>query len=413
MQHSHTARQNEEALPEDIEEHASHDQRGDPTLLKRGVSLDEAVTWMIANEAGLNGRKLASSGADGQHVLKLLRATKRARDPYKRRDLVQLTRTDLSRLTPGRHCALIEDVTANLQAMQHPQSGPSINPDTGLQEFFFDGLSRKVRKWFEPQDHITSPPPKRTKSARTPPVQATEGLLAPGGLSQTRSHPLNIQPILVEMQRRDDALRDQSFDDPVEFGQGAGTGLLSRVATIGMVSGTGRESYRQEVHNLKKDDYEKRSLIKRKYGALTPKEVMAFVTAERGDSVEPVKGSGRTANQTNPVWNKRFERLGKIGKGAGALGLVTAGADIATSENPTRSSYANTGAAIGGNLLGLGGATIGSSLGVGGTIGGSLLGSTAGGKLGYSAGEKIYNLQEKLEPYYVNPYLNNRWTPLY
>ncbi|MEQ9445164.1 MAG: hypothetical protein RJS98_06335 [Rhodospirillaceae bacterium] len=95
------------------------------------------------------------------------------------------------------------------------------------------------------------------------------------------------------------------------------------------------------------------------------------------------------------------------------MGLVTVGADIVTSKNPTRSAYANTGAAIGGNLLGLGGATIGSSLGVGGTIGGSLLGSTAGGELGYRAGEKIYDLQEKLEPYYINPYLNNRWTPLY
>ena len=108
---------------------------------------------MIANEAGLDGKRLASSGQEGQRVPKLLRAAKGSRDPAQRRELLDRTRGALARLKPGKHRALIDAVTAHVNAMERPaparpRSDPSTNPDTGLQEFFFDELGNRIRSWF-------------------------------------------------------------------------------------------------------------------------------------------------------------------------------------------------------------------------------------------------------------------------
>ncbi len=104
-----------------------------PKPWERGVTLDEAVTWMIANEAGLDGRAIALSGQAAQPVLKFLRAAAQAPSDGQRARLASRAKAALDKLNSADHEALFEHVTARIGELTH--ASPSVNPETGLQEF--------------------------------------------------------------------------------------------------------------------------------------------------------------------------------------------------------------------------------------------------------------------------------------
>ena len=246
------------------------DKPADPSFLDRGMSLDEAVSWMIADEAGLDGRAVAASGQPGQTSLKLLRAAAKTKNPGRRAELIERTVRSLAALRGTQHAPLIDAVLTRIgqltpQPNQEAHSGPSINPHTGLQEFFSDGLSHYARAYFDqearkkdadpgskrppaaqhPNAAPARPDPVRLPIDPSPPVQANTGLLAPtpnpatGGL-------LAIDPIPVSAQRRQEHLPSD-----IEYGQGAAMGLLSRASGSSYLSGRERLRYLAEVDALK------------------------------------------------------------------------------------------------------------------------------------------------------------------
>ncbi len=50
-----------------------------PQPWEDGLTIDEGVTWMIADEAGLDGRALAKAGQAAHTTLRMLRAAARGR----------------------------------------------------------------------------------------------------------------------------------------------------------------------------------------------------------------------------------------------------------------------------------------------------------------------------------------------
>ena len=90
------------------------DRPADPSFLDRGMSIDEAVSWMIADEAGIDGRRVAASGRDGQTTLKLLRAATKNRNPERRADLIERAVRAVSKLRVKQHGPLVEAVLARV-----------------------------------------------------------------------------------------------------------------------------------------------------------------------------------------------------------------------------------------------------------------------------------------------------------
>lgn len=118
-----------------------------PKPWERGLTLDEGVSWMIAEEAGLSGRALALAGKAAQPVLRLMRAAAQAKSAAKRDALTRRAQDTLGKLNPARmdsaaYESLVEQVTNRIAALTGAQAAdlsadaaPSINPATGLQEF--------------------------------------------------------------------------------------------------------------------------------------------------------------------------------------------------------------------------------------------------------------------------------------
>lgn len=112
-------------------------------VLGQGLTLDEGVTWMIAEDAGLNGRALALAGQAAQPVLRLMRAAAQAKTAGKRKALVTRARDALRKVNPAHvnteaYESLLEQVTnrmAEQTGEREEDATPSINPATGLQEF--------------------------------------------------------------------------------------------------------------------------------------------------------------------------------------------------------------------------------------------------------------------------------------
>lgn len=73
-----------------------------PKPWERGFTLDEGVVWMIAEQAGLNGRALALAGKAARPVLRLMRAAAQAKSAAKREALVARAQDTLGKLNPAR-----------------------------------------------------------------------------------------------------------------------------------------------------------------------------------------------------------------------------------------------------------------------------------------------------------------------
>lgn len=114
-----------------------------PKPWERGLTLDEGVTWMLAQDAGFDGRALALAGKAAQPVLRLMRAAAHAKSATKRDALDARSQDALRKLNPARldakaHGSLLEQVTNRIAALtdvREGESAPSVNPTTGLQEF--------------------------------------------------------------------------------------------------------------------------------------------------------------------------------------------------------------------------------------------------------------------------------------
>lgn len=113
-----------------------------PQTWQEGLTLDEGVSWMIASEAGLDGRALAKAGQAAHATLRMLRAATRAPSAAQRKRLAERARATLEDikqhdLPADARRALTEQVTAKVQELSggaEPRT-PSVNPETGLQEF--------------------------------------------------------------------------------------------------------------------------------------------------------------------------------------------------------------------------------------------------------------------------------------
>lgn len=374
---------------------SSHPQPSDQSLLDGGVTLDEAVTWMLADQLGLDGKRLAQSGVDGQRPLKLLRTALRTRDQSRRIELIERTAASLNRLKGSKHAPLQQQIHDRLQMLADSDGGtqrPSTNPTTGLQEFFYN----------------PSLPHSRAKALER----------------EEESRRLGISPIPVTSVRPDVALREDPFAD---VGQGATIGALSRGATVGILSDMERKRYGREVTSIREiaDEFEQsqaREAAKlRSRQDFTPVEMEKILNWVRPPKDDKARIGGNPT-KTNARWNSGGKLMGRAGAGMGVLGLATAGADIATAEDPLRAAYANALAGYGGTLGGyalgaLGGAaglTLANAPGAAaGAVAGSTIGSTLGGSLGYKAGEAIYDYGKQVAPYYDDYERKMRWTPKY
>lgn len=169
---------------------------------------------------------------------------------------------------------------------------------------------------------------------------------------------------------------------------GAPQGVSARAAHVGVQSRRARLPYIEIVPTLAPDDSAGRETLKSAARAKTPPEVRASLE-KQSPGLGPRRGSGGTANRTNPRATAAANRLGGLGRAAGGIGILTAGIDIARSDDKARAVGANVGA-FG---LGLAGGEIGASVGLlGGPFApvtaplGGLIGSGVGGLIGYQLG---------------------------
>jgi hypothetical protein len=168
-------------------------------------------------------------------------------------------------------------------------------------------------------------------------------------------------------------------------------GAAARGAYTGIKSDITRGIYDDEVSKLHPFANEERARLKAEFRQQTPPEVNAFI---KDKPLNARHGSVGRANVTNPVATENARTLGRMGRGAGVLGVGLAAADIATAENPYRAAVANAGALGGGIVGGTGGALMGAATGPGAVAASPILaatGSLAGGQIGYRGGESLYD----------------------
>lgn len=129
-----------------------------------------------------------------------------------------------------------------------------------------------------------------------------------------------------------------------------------------------------------------------------PEELRVPLEALKPD-VGASPGSGGRVNVPNPAVS-RAARLGGIaGCGLAGVNVLLSAADIASSDNPTRTAMANGGAMTGGWLGGAGGGILGVLGGPAAPVtvpAGALAGSVGGGIVGYEGGERLYDFFNNL-----------------
>jgi len=170
-------------------------------------------------------------------------------------------------------------------------------------------------------------------------------------------------------------------------------GLSARVAPVGILSDRARADYVRRVRMLDLSDSAARTALKAQARGATPMEVLKPLERWRRD-LGPAAGSGGRANVTNQGVDGLARRLGRIGRGAGLIGTLIAIDDVLSSPNHRRALVANIGAGLGGFLGGAGGAAAGAATGPAAFVAapaGGFAGSMAGGRLGYEAGEGLYD----------------------
>lgn len=106
------------------------------TKSKNGWSLNQGLAAQYAAQAGLDPDLAAAAGESAWDVLKALRDAADERDPGKRKERVAQTKRRLSKAGLSRHGDLAKSIHARLASLEG--EGPSINPETGLQEFRFE-----------------------------------------------------------------------------------------------------------------------------------------------------------------------------------------------------------------------------------------------------------------------------------
>lgn len=189
--------------------------------------------------------------------------------------------------------------------------------------------------------------------------------------------------------------RQSCNDNPDCPGGRAAQSAAARAAYVGIRSDQVRGQYNRSAASLAIDDSAGRSAIKDATRAATPPEVRAGIEARR-PGLGPSEGSGGTANRTNAGATQAARNLGNLGRVAGGVAVVTAGADIATSDDPGRAAVANT-FSIGGAILGgEAGATAGLYTGPAAPVASpvlGLLGAIGGGLLGYEGGDALMSGQ--------------------
>jgi RHS repeat-associated protein len=178
-------------------------------------------------------------------------------------------------------------------------------------------------------------------------------------------------------------------------GQGCGVvqGVAARAGYVGVRSEQVRGQYNRGAAGLSANDSARRSALKAEARANTPAEVRAVIQAQR-PSVGPREGSGGTANRTNAGATQTARNLGNLGRASIAVTVVTAGADIATSEDPARATASNAGAIAGGTGGGMLGAELGLLTGPWAPIASPVLaviGAAIGGNAGYEGGGALYD----------------------
>lgn len=101
-----------------------------------GWNLDQGLAAQYAAQAGLDPDLAAGAGEKAWNVLRSLRATLDETNSHRRGKLSTKTRRLLAKADLGRHPDLKKAIQARLyEITKKPQ--PSINPETGLQEFFW------------------------------------------------------------------------------------------------------------------------------------------------------------------------------------------------------------------------------------------------------------------------------------
>lgn len=100
-----------------------------------GWNLDQGLAAQYAAQAGLDPDLAAGAGEKAWNVLRSLRATLDETNSHRRGKRSTKTRRLLAKADLGRHPDLKKAIQVRLFEVEK-QSEPSINPETGLQEFF-------------------------------------------------------------------------------------------------------------------------------------------------------------------------------------------------------------------------------------------------------------------------------------
>ncbi len=110
-----------------------------------GWSLNEGLAAQYAAQAGLDPDLAAPAGEAAWDVLKSLRDTVDEPDPARRARRVQRTRQRLAMAGLDRHRELVRAIQERLVSLSAgDNTRPSVNPDTGLQEFFAQGVKHPM-----------------------------------------------------------------------------------------------------------------------------------------------------------------------------------------------------------------------------------------------------------------------------
>jgi len=114
----------------------------------KGWTLNQGLAAQYAVQAGLDPELAANAGDKVWDVLRSLRNTIDEPDPRRRVKRAAKTRRLLAKAELGRHPELKEAIYAQLVGVEQ-KSGPSINPETGVQEFFWPELKTMWKDRFQ------------------------------------------------------------------------------------------------------------------------------------------------------------------------------------------------------------------------------------------------------------------------
>ncbi len=111
-----------------------------------GWNLDEGLAAQYAAQAGLDPHIAAKAGNAAWDVLKSLRDAVEESDPARRAKRARRAQNLLAKANLGRHRDLVSAIQKRLAELAGEGAGPSVNPETGLQEFFSPLGSRQKSK---------------------------------------------------------------------------------------------------------------------------------------------------------------------------------------------------------------------------------------------------------------------------